>query len=556
MIKPEEWRPIGIEQLEPNAHNAATFSDRNLLVTAGPGAGKTEVLAQRADFLLRTGTTPYPRRILAISFKADASKNLKDRVKKRSGLQLARRFDSYTFHAFSLMLIDKFRPALTGLDALDPDYTIGDVRVTNKQITYDDFLPLAISILENCSYAIKALQATYTDIFLDEFQDCTDRQYHLLKLAFSTSNARIIAVGDIKQRIMGWANALEGVFNHFHHDFNTTVTRLYFNYRSQMRLQRMQNEIVRSLEPEAARELEEESDDGEIAIVECPNCDAEASFIRDQIQKWIDEGIPISEIAILVRNQPRQFLQKVITKLVENNIPFREEYATQDLMQQPVCIIIIDYLLILFGEREPQAWTRFSSMLNTLENSDESKQLSSVIKALINKNTERIKLSPENYMNFDTKWQLVNELLSTLTNSRLAMLSHEYQKEARLQEIITQTQDVIRSSLINGYSFIDTLRAGGEIAAVRLLTIHKAKGLEFEAVIIQSIEEETFWGDNRNENLCTYFVGVSRAKNRLTLTYCLQRECPTGLTAYQRNRWSEVRTPQQEYLDYARAVAP
>jgi len=70
-------------ELEPTALTAATTTGRNLVVTAGPGAGKTELLAQRADFLLRTGQCRYPRRILAISFKVDAAKNLKDRVRRR-----------------------------------------------------------------------------------------------------------------------------------------------------------------------------------------------------------------------------------------------------------------------------------------------------------------------------------------------------------------------------------------------------------------------------------------------------------------------------------------
>ena len=67
------------------------------------------MLAQRADFLLRTGTCRYPKRILAISFKVDASKNLKERVQRRCGSDLASRFDSYTFHAFAKRIIDRFR---------------------------------------------------------------------------------------------------------------------------------------------------------------------------------------------------------------------------------------------------------------------------------------------------------------------------------------------------------------------------------------------------------------------------------------------------------------
>ena len=75
-MKPEQWVPAAGITLEPNAETACREQHRNVAVTAGPGAGKTELLAQRADFLLRTNTCPYPQRILAISFKADAAANL------------------------------------------------------------------------------------------------------------------------------------------------------------------------------------------------------------------------------------------------------------------------------------------------------------------------------------------------------------------------------------------------------------------------------------------------------------------------------------------------
>ena len=205
MIAAGDWRPADGLTLEPNALRAVRETERCLALTAGPGAGKTEMLAQRADFLLRTGTCRYPKRILAISFKVDACKNLKERVQRRCGSDLAARFDSYTFHAFAKRIIDRFRPVLTGRDALDVDYQIGDRRVTRRQIEFSDLVPLAIHILSTSVAARNAVRQTYSDVFLDEFQDCTDQQYALVKLAFQNTAIRLTAVGDTKQKIMGWA---------------------------------------------------------------------------------------------------------------------------------------------------------------------------------------------------------------------------------------------------------------------------------------------------------------------------------------------------------------
>jgi len=81
--------------------------------------------------------------------------------------------------------------------------------------------------------------------------------------------------------------------------------------------------------------------------------------------------------------------------------------------------------------------------------------------------------------------------------------------------------------------------------AVRILTIHKSKGLEFDSVIIMAVEDEIFFG-NQAENRCAYFVGVSRAKKRLVLTHADHRERPAGA-----KRWEEQRSPKAEYFEYA-----
>ena len=76
------WLPVGVEQLEANALTVVRSTDHRSVI-AGPGAGKTELLAQRAAFLLQTGHCPSPQRILAISFKRDAARNLAERVAER-----------------------------------------------------------------------------------------------------------------------------------------------------------------------------------------------------------------------------------------------------------------------------------------------------------------------------------------------------------------------------------------------------------------------------------------------------------------------------------------
>jgi len=128
----EAWRPHKIV-LEDAAFRAVT-SPRSTLVVAGPGAGKTELLAQRACYLLQTGLCPAPFRILAISFKRDASSNLRDRVLARCGREYAARFDSVTFDAFGKDLVDRFRLALPTDYLPSADYQVLTTEFSDKQI--------------------------------------------------------------------------------------------------------------------------------------------------------------------------------------------------------------------------------------------------------------------------------------------------------------------------------------------------------------------------------------------------------------------------------------
>lgn len=134
-VPPDKWRPIGIEAIEDNAL-AVVSSTNNRSVIAGPGAGKTELLAQRASYLLQCSISPTPRRILAISYKRDAASNLGARVRSRCHPTQAVRFDSLTFDAFAKGLVDRFGQALPDRWRPTRDYEIAQA----NDRTYREFL--------------------------------------------------------------------------------------------------------------------------------------------------------------------------------------------------------------------------------------------------------------------------------------------------------------------------------------------------------------------------------------------------------------------------------
>lgn len=549
MIDVAEWIPADDLILEPNAMEAVTQSIHNLVLTAGPGAGKTEMLAQRADFLLRTGVSPFPKRILAISFKVDASTNLKFRVKKRCGRSLASRFDSYTFHAFAKGIIDRFRVALTGRDALDPDYEIGEQRVDRKQITFKDLIPLATQILRQSEVARKAIRYTYSDVFLDEFQDCTSEQYELFRTAFMGAPIRVTAVGDVKQRIMGWAGALEGIFATYAEEFNAIELVMFRNFRSQSQILRVQNSIIQYIDPHSAvREEQIKGNDGLVSIRTFDNSMEEAVFLANHINNLINvEGIAKSEIAVLVRAQADVYTYELRAAFDELMIEYRNEQDLQDISTQPLAKLIVDYLLVILGKKEPKSWVRLMDIVVPYLESEQQQVIQSNWVEKFREDRRVLREQGEGVLEVKDIWPLVIQFLSDVGPSTITSLSPEYVSKERVGQVVSQTKDHILDLFERTGGVLGATKLFFDDDAVRILTIHKSKGLEFDTVILLAIENQTYFGD-QNESLSTFFVGVSRAKRELLLTSVAERTRPE----FHKKYWKVNRSEYEQYLDFVR----
>ncbi|BCA26607.1 UvrD-helicase domain-containing protein [Metapseudomonas otitidis] len=549
MITADAWQPADGLTLEPNALRAAKEQVHCLALTAGPGAGKTEMLAQRADFLLRTGTCRYPKRILAISFKVDASSNLKERVRRRCGSELASRFDSYTFHAFAKRIIDRFRPVLTGEYALDAGYKIADRKSgpSRSLIEFADLVPMAIQILQKSEMARNAIRQTYSDVFLDEFQDCTNLQYELLKLAFQGTSIRLTAVGDTKQKIMGWAGALDGIFQTFSADFAATPLSMYRNFRSKPRLLRLQNEIIRVLDPASVMPDEQlVGDEGEVFAWRFEDSRKEAEYLAGLIDDWIKtEQLSPAEIAVLISKQLDLYADHLMAALEARGIPFRNEQQMQDITVEPAARLIVDYLSCLYGQREPKAWIRLMNQLVPFADEDIQSDARKDLDRLIKQQRKEAAIADLLAEPFSGWWEFVRAFLNQISLETLVALSPDYETHERLKEVVRSTKARIEELLALEPDLPKALERFSDDRAVRILTIHKSKGLEFDTVIIMAVENEIFFG-NKAENRCAYFVGVSRAKRRLILTHAEHRERPADA-----KRWDTHRSAQKEYFDYA-----
>lgn len=543
--------PIGGYRLEPNALRTATETERNVLVVAGPGAGKTELLAQRADFLLRTGSCRFPRRILAISFKTDAAENLRSRVAERCGPELASRLDSYTFHALAKRLIDHYRVVLIGDDALDRDYDIGTSRVLHRQITFDDMVPLAIDVLEASGVARNAVRNTYSHVFLDEFQDCTGLQYRLVRTAFGSTEAMLTAVGDTKQTIMRFAGALDGIFGHYARDMEAEVRYLYQNFRSEPKIRRLQNAMVKVMDPAAAvPDVELVGNGGSVDVLHFASCVSESNELADRIEQWISsEQVAPSEIAVLVRQQVHVYAEGLMQALDDRGIPYRNEQTLQDDFAQPAGQLILDFLAVTVHERQPEAYRRLMDVLTPSTGDDEVDARNAARwRSFLDASRTRLRAVNRSDDLADTALEVIRSFLEAVGNEQLSALSPEYGSGDRLNQVIDTVLGALKDLLRDLSGSIDDLAHITDDGAVRILTIHKAKGLEYHSVVVLGVEQQTYWGD-LNDARATFFVAISRAKSRVILTTAGHRAKPPGA-----GRWDTDRTPHSEFLSYAEGL--
>ena len=576
MVKSDVWFPKGDIILEEAALKAVK-DVTDCLVIAGPGAGKTELLAQKLDYLFSTNKCVSPKKILALSFKTDAASNLKERVKKRYGDEYASRFTSLTYSAFEKRILDQFRDVLPedirpSRDYLIEDwYTIkellsmnginvngmSDIRnfveniilndgnthklkkdllkgtQDNKPVLlYRQITKLSTQIIATNEYIRKALQMTYDFVFLDEFQDTTYAQYNLLKTCFLGSSCKLTAVGDNKQAIMRWAGAKPDIFPDYIRDFNSNEYQLLMNHRSVPKLVEFQKEvhqILNSNHSSIQTNNYPEFQEGEITLFEFENESIEAESIADDIKSKIQGGILPSEICILAKQKIYDYSSKLIAILSSKGIKARIENEYQELLKDPTCNLLLDLISCSQGKRDPLIWENISHFYGNINGIDEFTDELSLAKSYkeIDDVISDIASLISNFIpDKDSMLNLIEYIIENIGDERIISNFSIYNGKSDLTTIVKNFSKLlyIEYSQSPGLWIEIVSNFKGE-NSIPIMTIHKSKGLEYEAVYFLGLEDSAFWNFNNQpeEDKSAFFVALSRAKSDLIFTYCKLR---------------------------------
>jgi len=593
LVRPEDWMPQGVADLEPRAWEALRQRERSVLVTAGAGAGKTEFLAQKATYLLQTGLCRAPKRILAISFKRDAARNLADRVAKRCPPEQARRFNSYTFDAFAKGLVDRFLAAIPDPYRPPAGYRI----VTPRRQDYEDFLdaqnvrgvnvqqleraiararlpvansgselhravaeywrvqyndhdhvPLSFPMLnrlvlllirENPSI-LKALHFTYPVVFLDEFQDTTFAQFQLLHTAFDGSEAIFTAVGDDKQRIMMWAGAMPDAFAQFEQQFGAQRISLISNWRSHEDLVRIQHVIASRIDP-TVEEPEARADrlvDGDVAAIwEFASADEEAICLAQWIEREVQAGnAEPHEVAILVRMRADEVECQLSPACEARGLRLRNvarnvgDIAIQDLLGEDLTKMLLRLLRLGAATRSPENWNSALQDLQFLEAVDPADEaglqrlqlrLQGFVRE-IRRTLRRLDPLP------NSAGEAAQAALDFIGTQVLRRAFPSYQRQPDFDRVWNGLVLLLRECLDHADTWSDALDEFEGFGQIALMTIHKSKGLEFHTMIFYGLDNQTWWSltPDRMEELNSFFVAFTRAKQRAFFTLCIDRGQP------------------------------
>lgn len=582
----EKWVPSDNMNLEDNALITAK-SDYNTLVVAGPGAGKTELLAQRASFLLETNECVYPKRILAISFKRDAAFNLKNRVEKRCGENLSKRFDSLTFDAFSKLILDQFyrglpegykinypydvvlneNKILEVYKAIDIDFhstynrnelldlhnkalPIDNAGVENiiklqvwRQLIDKESSSLSFKMIMRLSQLIinsnpkvkSYLQETYSHIFLDEFQDTTFLQFDFLSSCFLDSNALFTAVGDDKQRIMLWAGAKPDIFDAYIKEYKANELFLEMNFRSAPRLVELQNHLVTKLlnKPDLVKASSKwDKNKGEAYVWIYENQQKETEHLFKEVKKWIESnGLKPRDICILVKQQLEVYAGEIIDYFNENGIKARDESQLQDLLSDDLIVFILNTISLLSDKKSLDEKTQaINFLINTSSVYDDVE-----IVKLENKFNKFIQQLSKKSL--ESK-ELISEIISFVSIDRIKANFPNYRNPKFLKDMLKQLSESLEKYIVESENIYEAVQKLLGKDSIPIMTIHKSKGLEYNSIIFVGLEDGAFWSfkNQADEDKCAFFVALSRAEERVAFTFSKTRK----------NKWGTIKGQSAE----------
>ena len=431
------------------------------------------------------------------------------------------------------------------------------LRQTNA-LDFDDLLLESVRLLHHDD-AIRALyNRQFEFVMIDEYQDTNRSQYELMRLLTEIRH-NVCVVGDEDQSIYGWRGADIRNILDFEKDYpEAVVIRLEQNYRSTKNILEAASAVVANNKERKGKWLWTDSGEGaKIGFYEAPDGENEALFIADTIEKLLGRN-PAERVAVLYRTnfQSRQIeeaLRRYGRKyLVVGGFSFYQRAEVKDLLAYLKVLLsphdsigmlriintpargigkgTIDQLEQYALEHGVNLWNAIPKMLKERVFPARAESALRSFHSLIESLTETASQKPVH--------EALREVLEKTGYQAMLKNDQSPDSESRLsnlEELVNAAAEAAErgetaAEFLDHAALVSDADSADEQAAVSLLTIHNAKGLEFSNVFLAGMEEGLFPHSRsltseaameEERRLC--YVGMTRAEKRLYLTWARYR---------------------------------
>ena len=422
-----------------------------------------------------------------------------------------------------------------------------DILHKEQALDFDDLLVKTLKMLEENKAVRETLQKRYQYIHVDEYQDTNKVQFRIAELLAGDAH-NICVVGDIDQNIYSWRGAdIKNVLQFENHFPNSTTILLEENYRSTQTIIAASNDIIKKNKNRVEKNVFTNNQEGEkITLYAGMTGYDEAEYIALKAKELIDDGADPSGIAVLYRTNfqsralEEAFLnfevpyQLLGTKFFERREvkdtlsylrlalnPGSNADLTRVINTPARGIGKVTMLKVIAGARDQlnagaQAKVqKFDDIMMDIAKAATEKKLSDTLKFIMKRSGMEAAFIDEGTEEAMERIENLRELVTLA--SRFDTVDPEEAVEMLLETAALQSDQ-------------DEIKNKEELDAVRLMTIHAAKGLEFPYVFISGLEEGLFpheriddgKTDNEEERRL-FYVALTRAEKKIFLTYAHMR---------------------------------
>lgn len=419
----------------------------------------------------------------------------------------------------------------------------------NNSVDFDDLLLKPVELLKKNKIILEKYQERFKYILVDEYQDTNSIQYELCKLLASRYK-NIFVVGDANQSIYSFRNADYRNILNFEKDYkNTKVILLEENYRSTNNILKAANSVIKNNSEGKKLNLWSSKRDGElIDYIRCEDEIKEANFVINKIKDLVSNGNKYSDIAVLYRTNAQS--RVVEDAFVRNNIPYNI-IGSYYFYNRKEIKDLIAYLKLIYNPCDSVSLER---IINVPKRGIGAKSIENLRKKATENNISMfdaidsgkelefkkmiLKLQ-EVSLNSDLS-DLIEEVLSTTGLRMEYEINKSLENEAKvenLNEFKTVALMFEESGIYDLQTFLENIalvsdrgQYNNDGDEVSIMTLHSAKGLEFNVVFLLGMEEGLFPHNRSFDSLSNLeeerrlcYVGITRAKEKLYLLSARQR---------------------------------